>query len=162
MNSPGLKPGEQKAGIMPYRQIFYQIVFSTKYREPTIPEAFEKDLYQYIYGIMQNMRCKLYRINGMSDHIHIFSDLQPTVCLSDLVKNIKVASSGWMKEQGTFPDFTHWQNEYGAFTYNLKEKDTIIEYIKNQKEHHKRESSRDEYKRLLIENGIPFDEKYLI
>lgn len=38
----------------------------------------------------------------------------------------------------------------------------IINYVKNQKEHHKTESFLDEYKRLLTENGIEFDEKYLL
>jgi REP element-mobilizing transposase RayT len=98
----------------------------------------------------------------MPDHIHIFSDLHPSVCLADFVKSIKVSISLWMKETGKFPDFSAWQGGYGAFTYSIREKDMIIEYVKNQKEHHKKESFYDEYKRLLIENGIDFDEKYLL
>ena len=98
----------------------------------------------------------------MPDHIHIFSDLHPSVCLSDFIKNIKVASNLWMKDSGKFPLFKGWQESYGAFTYSIREKDMIIEYIKNQKEHHQKESFFDEYKRLLIENGIEFDEKYLL
>ena len=90
------------------------------------------------------------------------SDLHPTVCLSDYVKEIKVASSLWMKESSKFPEFDGWQDGYGAFTYSIREKDMIINYIKNQKEHHKTETFYDEYKRLLIENGITFDEKYLL
>jgi putative transposase len=73
-----------------------------------------------------------------------------------------VASSIWMKENGSFPEFKGWQDGYGAFTYSFKQKDTIINYIKNQKEHHKKENFYDEYKRLLIENGIEFEEKYLL
>jgi REP element-mobilizing transposase RayT len=145
-----------------YRQIFYQIVFSTKNREATISETHENDLYKYIWGIVNNQKCKLYRINSMPDHIHIFSDLHPSVSLSDYVKNIKVASSIWMKESGKFPSFSSWQGGYGAFTYSIREKDKIIEYVKNQKEHHKTEVFYDEYKRLLIDNGIEFDEKYLL
>lgn len=98
----------------------------------------------------------------MPDHIHIFSDLHPTICLSDYVKDIKVATSLWMKAHGGFPDFTAWQDGYGAFTYSIKEKDRLIEYIKNQKEHHKKETFYDEYKRFLIENEIEFNEKYLL
>lgn len=60
------------------------------------------------------------------------SDLHPTVCLSDYVKDIKVASSIWMKESGKFPAFEGWQDKYGAFTYSIKEKGIIINYIKNQ------------------------------
>ena len=67
-----------------------------------------------------------------------------------------------MKECGKFTKFSGWQDGYGAFTYSVKEKNVIINYIKNQKEHHKSESFYDEYKRLLIENGIEFDEKYLL
>jgi REP element-mobilizing transposase RayT len=145
-----------------YRQIFYQIVFGTKYRLPVIPESHSKELYQYISGIIKNKSCKLYRINGVEDHIHIFSDLHPTICLSDYVKDIKVASSLWMKANGNFPRFEAWQEGYGAFTYSIREKDMIINCIKNQKEHHKKEIFVDEFRRLLIENVIEFDEKYLL
>jgi len=67
-----------------------------------------------------------------------------------------------MKEGGKFPAFKGWQDTYGAFTYSVKEKEAIINYVKNQKEHHKHESFYDEFKRLLIENGIEFEEKYLL
>ncbi len=98
----------------------------------------------------------------MPDHVHIFSDLHSSTSLSDYVKNIKVASSIWMKESKLFPEFKGWQDGYGAFTYSIKEKDRVIEYIKNQKEHHKIENFFEEYKRLLCENGIEFEEKYLL
>jgi putative transposase len=147
---------------MSYRQIFYQIVFGTKHRQPTIPESHCNELCQYISGIIKKKNCHLYRINGIEDHLHIFSDLHPTVSLSDYIKDIKVASSTWMKADGNFPEFDAWQEAYGAFTYSIREKDMIINYIKNQKEHHKVETFYDEFKRLLEENGIEFDEKYLL
>jgi len=145
-----------------YRQIFYQVVFGTKNRKPSIVKEHDEELYKYISGIIKNKNCKLYRINGIEDHIHIMSDLHPSICLADYIKEIKVASSLWMKENGKFPAFDGWLDGYGAFTYSVREKDMIINYIKNQKEHHRSESFHDEYKRLLIENGIEFDEKYLL
>jgi putative transposase len=147
---------------MAYRQICYQIVFGTRNREATITEAFSKELYKYIWGVINKSKCQLYRINGMEDHIHILSDLHPTVCLSDYVKKIKVASSLWMKETKMFPKFSAWQEKYAAFTYSIRERGVISDYIKNQKAHHKRESFYDEFKRLLEENQIKFDEKYLL
>ena len=145
-----------------YRQIYYQIVFGTKYREATINTNNEEYLYKYIWGLIENKKCKLYRINGMPDHIHIFSDLHPSLCIADYVKDIKVATNIWMKESGKFPLFRGWQEGYGAFTYSIREKDMIINYIKNQKEHHRTETFYDEYKRLLVENGVEYDEKYFI
>ena len=147
---------------MAYRQIFYHIIFGTRNREATIAEGHCEELYKYIWGVIKNKNCKLYRINGIEDHIHIFSDLHPSISLADYIKDIKVASSIWMKECGKFPKFKGWQDKYGAFTYSIKEKDIIINYVKNQKEHHKHETFYDEFKRLLIENGIEFDEKYLL
>ncbi|MEO6719896.1 MAG: IS200/IS605 family transposase [Ferruginibacter sp.] len=145
-----------------YKQIFYQIFLAPKNRESTISSNYEHELFKYIHGILKNKLCKLYRINGMEDHVHILSDLHPTICLSDYIKDIKLASNEWMKDSGRFPKFKGWQEGYGAFTYSVKERDMIINYIKNQKEHHKTENLFDEFRRLLIENGIEFDEKYLL
>ena len=145
-----------------YKQIFYQIVFSTKNREATLIQEHEESLYKYIWGIIKERHCKLYRIGGMEDHLHIFSDLHPSICLADYIKDIKQGSGNWIKSSRLFPKFKGWQDGYGAFTYSIKEKQTIIDYIKDQKEHHKTETFYDEYKRLLMENEIEFDEKYLL
>ena len=77
-------------------------------------------------------------------------------------KNIKVASSIWLKESKLFPEFEGWQNGYGAFTYSIREKDILIENVKNQKVRHRRESSYEEYERLLKKNEVEFDERYLL
>ena len=145
-----------------YRQIYYHIVFGTKYRHPTITEEHCEELYKYISGVIENKKSRLYRINGVEDHIHILSDLHPSLSLADFVKDIKVSTSIWMKESGKFPTFIGWQEGYGAFTCSVRSRDRIINYIKNQKEHHKKKSFIDEYKNLLTEHEIEFDERYLL
>jgi REP element-mobilizing transposase RayT len=147
---------------MSYRQIYYHIIFATKFRNKTINETHCTELYKYITGIIRSKNCLLYQINGGEDHIHILSDLHPSISLANYIKDIKIASSIWLKNCGLFPKFEAWQEGYGAFTYSTNEKNSIIEYIKNQKEHHKKESSIDEFKRLLIEHNIAFDEKFLL
>jgi hypothetical protein len=84
-----------------------------------------------------------------------------TQCLADYVREVKVGSSLWIKEQGIFPDFDGWQDGYAAFTASWREKDDLIEYIKNQEEHHRRETPLEELRRVLHDAGIVFDEKYL-
>lgn len=147
---------------MSYTQIYYHIIFSTKYRKSVISIEHEEDLYKYIWGIIKNKKCTLYRINGMPDHLHIFTNLHPTIRLSDLVKDIKIASNLWMKQSGLFPNFEEWQEGYGAFTYSNKDKEMIINYIKNQKKHHLGEDFETEYRKILKENEIEFDEKYFL
>ena len=143
-----------------YRQILYHIVFRTKESEKTIPCEHREELYRYIWGIIKNKECVLFRINAMDEHVHILSDLHPSVALADYVKDIKVASAKWMKELGFFPDFRGWGIKYCALTYSYQDRDTISDYIKNQQEHHKKESFQDEIKRLFMEQGINLDEKW--
>jgi putative transposase len=145
-----------------YTQILYQIVFATKNRKPCLTPKNRPELFKYIYGILKNKNCHLYRINGVEDHIHILISLHPSTSLSSLVKDIKVGSSGFIADNNLFPDFTHWQEGYGAFTYSFNARDILIEYIKNQEEHHKKITFRDEFIAMLNEHNIRFDEKYLI
>jgi len=144
-----------------YTQLLYQIVFSTKNRKPVMLDNKQRDLYAYIYGLLKNKNSHVYRINGIEDHIHIVTHIHPTISIASLVKDIKLASSDWIKENNHFPDFTGWQDGYGAFTYAISAKDNLINYVINQKEHHKKETFKDEYIKLLKEHGIEFDEKYL-
>ena len=144
-----------------FTQILYQIVFSTKKRIKCLSPENQDLLYRYIWGIIKNHNCHLYRINGIEDHIHILTSIHPSVALADLVKDIKVASSKWIKSERIFPTFEAWQSGYGAFTYSIEDKDNLIEYIKNQKEHHRKLSFKEELMILLKEHNIDFKEKYL-
>ena len=145
-----------------FTQILYQIVFGTKYRQRTLTEGKRDDLYRYMTGVLQNQKCHVYRINGVEDHVHIVTHLHPTVALSDLVKNIKLSTTGLIKENRLFPSFNGWQEGYGAFTYSIKEKDGLIEYVKNQQEHHRVKTFKEELIGLLHEHGVEFDEKYVL
>lgn len=145
-----------------YTQILYQIVFSTKERQPVLNPENRPQLFKYIYGTLKNKNCHLYRINGVEDHLHIITSLHPSIALSSLVKDIKTGSSLHIKENHLFPGFTNWQEGYGAFTYSIDSLDNLIEYVKNQVEHHKKVTFKDEFIAMLKEHKIVFDEKYLI
>ena len=144
-----------------YTQIIYQIIFSPKDRKPVLTKEGRPRMYQYIWGILKNKKCHLYRIGGIEDHIHIVTHLHPSIALSGLIKDIKVASTEFIKKEKIFSNFDTWQKGYSAFTYSFNAKEDLIEYVKNQEEHHKKESSRDELLRLIKEHEIDFDEKYL-
>ena len=145
-----------------YTQILYQIVFSTKNREMTLIESGQEKIYMYIWGVIKNKNCHLYRIGGMEDHLHIITHVHPTVAVAYLIKDIKLAASHYIKAENIFPQFNGWQDGYGAFTYAIAAKDNSIEYVINQKVHHKKVSFKDEYISLLDEHGIEFNEKYLL
>jgi len=145
-----------------FTQIIYQIVFSTKHRTHALKGTEERiALYKYIYGILKNNKCMLYQINGVENHLHIATHLHPEVSLSTLVKTIKVSTSHWIKQQNLFPDFAGWAQGYGAFTYTIKEKSALIRYIEKQENHHRIITFEKEFRELLREHGIDYEERFL-
>ena len=147
---------------MAYTKLIYHIVFRPKDNAPVIDEAHERDLYMYILGFCRNHQCVLYRIGGMPDHIHLCVGLHPTIAVAGFVHDIKIATSNFMRSRrDLFPMFNGWESSYGAFTYSEADKDRVVEYIKTQKEHHRRVSTREEMRDILKEFGIEYDERYI-
>ena len=144
---------------MSYVQLIYHIVIRTKASQPTLPLEHSEQLYRYIWGIIKNKNSVLYRVNGMENHIHILLSLHPTIALSDFMRELKATTSKLLKRTAGFEQFTAWGKGYAALTYSLKDKDMIINYIKNQREHHKTVSFREEYEAFLKEMGLALDER---
>ena len=143
-----------------YKQIIYQVIFHTKDAKDSLNLDNSEELYAYIAGIIKNKNCFLYQINGTEDHLHFLSDLHPTVALADFLRDIKTASSKWLKNHPGFPKFKGWADGYGAFTYAFRDKEMVSNYIKKQREHHKSENFMEEYRRLLKEHGVEIDERF--
>ena len=143
-----------------YRQILYHLVFRTKESRKTLDHEYSRELYAYLMGIIKSKNCFLYRINGIENHLHILCDLHPSIALADYMRDIKTSSSIWLKQSGKFPEFEGWADGYAALTYAWKDKDMIVNYIKNQQKHHKKESFKDELRRLLKKQGIEINESY--
>ena len=139
---------------MSHSSLLYHIVFRTKYSEPTIKESNEKKLYAYILGIINNKRGNLFAIGGKPDHIHIFVSIPPNISISEFMKVLKTESSKWVKDSGYFPRFLGWGSGYAVFSCSNNEKDNIINYIRNQKEHHKKILFKEELEQFFRENGI--------
>jgi putative transposase len=146
-----------------YTQILYQLVFGSKDYTPFLSSRNQEILFAYIAGVLKNKSCHSYIVGGACNHIHIVAHLHPTICLAYLIKDIKEASHAMIcREESIFQNFPGWQVGYGAFTYHITIKESLIEYVKNQAEHHKAISYKDELIMLLDENNIDFTEKYLL
>ncbi|MFH0822534.1 MAG: IS200/IS605 family transposase [Pseudomonadota bacterium] len=137
-----------------YTQIYYHIVFSTKNREPVLMSGARETLFRYIWSVVSRNNGRLYRINGTTDHLHVLTNLHPTVSLSVFVKEIKATSSYWIHKTNLFPEFSNWQPGYGAFTHSIRDLDRLVEYIKRQEEHHRVLSFAEEFDALLVESGL--------
>src|SRR2546428_11072619 len=144
-----------------FSQIYIQTVFAVSERQSLIKPEFKKDLYKYITGIVRNQGQKLISINGMPDHVHILIGLRPAMALADLVREVKADSTNFINGNKWVHGRFSWQEGYGAFSYGHSQLDTIIRYIQNQEQHHRRRSFKDEYLAWLKKFEIPFEEKYI-
>ena len=112
-------------------------------------------------GIFKNKDSTALKINSVPDHIHILCSIKPDKSISDFVRDIKANSSRFINEKKWFVGKFHWQTGYGAFSYSRSQIDNVRKYIQNQKEHHKKNSFREEYAKLLESFKIEYDEKYI-
>jgi putative transposase len=144
-----------------YTKLFIHTVFTVRGRENLISPRWKEDLYKYISGIVTHNDQKLMIINGMPDHIHLLLGIKPTIALSDLIRDIKANSSRFVNEQKWINGRFEWQHGFGAFTCNPAELEPIINYIKNQEEHHRMKRFREEYVDMLNHNKIEYKNEYL-
>jgi putative transposase len=144
-----------------FSQIYIQIVFAVKGRQNLIQASFEEELYKYISGIVSHKKQKSLAVNGMPDHVHILVGLKPSMCIADLVRDVKNNSTNFINDRKLLPQKFNWQEGYGAFSYSASNYGKVIDYIKNQKQHHENKTFREEYFSFLQKFRVPFEKKYL-
>lgn len=144
-----------------FTQIYLHIVFSVAYRNALISDKFKDDLYKYISGGIKNQGHHVIAIGGTADHIHILIRYNVTQNLPQLIQSLKVQSTKWINENKLSRFRFAWQNGYGAFSYSQSQVDVVTNYILNQKEHHKKVSFIEEYRKLLDLYHIDFNSNYI-
>ena len=144
-----------------FTNLLYHVIFSTKDRRPLIKLEYQPRLYEYISGIIRGTGGISLGINGTDDHVHVLAKLRPDRALSDVLRDLKANTTGWMHD--VFPrlaDF-YWQRGYAAFTMSQSNLKQVQQYVASQKEHHLKVSFRGEFIEFLKANGIEYDERYI-
>jgi putative transposase len=135
--------------------------FSTKERAPLIKPELELRLWPYIGGIARENRIKALAIGGTTDHVHMLLSLPATMSFAKAIQLIKGGSSKWIHD--TFVKYKKfaWQEGYGAFSVSVSQVDRTIDYINNQKDHHRKRTFEEEFIELLDKHGINYDRRYV-
>jgi REP element-mobilizing transposase RayT len=144
-----------------FTQIHIQTVFTVQNKDCVIRDTWKEELFKYITGIIQNNGHKMLAINAMPDHVHLFFGMRPTQSLSDLMRDLKSDSSKWINEKKIIRANFSWQEGYGGFSYSKSHVNNVIDYIKNQQEHHRKKTFIEEYFDFLNKFDIPYDERYV-
>lgn len=144
-----------------YTQMNVHAVFSVKGRGNFIVENWRDELHRYIAGTLRETKNYSLAVGGYQDHVHIFFELNPAIAVSDILKNVKSKSSKWINTKDFVAGKFEWQSGYGAFTYSRSQRNNVIKYIMNQKEHHRKRSFKNEYLELLRKNEIKYEDAWL-
>jgi putative transposase len=152
--------------------VYLHAVFSTKQRRPFLRDlGLRSSLHGYLGAISKKLECAPLRIGGVEDHVHILARLSRTITQADWIKELKRASSLWVKEQPLAPpspdgptapqsEFS-WQAGYACFSVSVSNLEIVTSYIENQEEHHRKISFQDELRILLKKHGETWDEQYV-
>ncbi len=144
-----------------FTALFYHIVFSTKNRVEYIKPEIEARVWAYIGGIARKHGLTALQVGGMRDHVHVLVLAGPTFAPSEIAKSLKGDSSKWIHEEFPLLRGFAWQDGYGAFTVSKSNVETVIDYIRNQHEHHRKKTFQEEYLEFLNRHEIEYDERYV-
>lgn len=144
-----------------YSQISIHIVFATLGRENCITKEWRDSLHKYISGIITENGAKSLAVGGWKDHVHVFAGIPVTTSIADFVRIVKASSSKWINEQRFLKHKFQWQSGYGAFSYSKSQRDQVIKYITSQEKHHKSQTFKEEYTKMLSDFEVEYEPKYL-
>jgi len=144
-----------------FTQIHIHAVFAVQNRISLINQSWQDRLYKYIIAIIQKHGHKVLSIGGMPDHIHILFGFRPTQALSELIQEVKRDSSEWINKEKLVRGRFSWQEGYGAFSYSKSHISKVANYIETQEKHHKKRSFLEEYKKILQDFDLEYDERYI-
>jgi len=141
--------------------ILIHLIFSTKNRERYLTPGIEAELYPYMASIFKALKSPALIINGTSDHLHTLFSLSRLMTIADVVEEVKTESSKSIKRKGIEFRNLHWQSGYGAFSIGQSQVPAVKRYIGRQKQHHRRVTFQDEYRKFLKAYDVEYDERYV-
>jgi REP element-mobilizing transposase RayT len=144
-----------------YTQLYIQLVFAVKHREAVLSQNIRPRVFEYLSGILTDLKHKTIIVNGFANHVHVFYGMNPNVSVSSTIYELKRGSSLFINQNRLCLGKFFWQEGYGGFSYSRSDIQAVYEYIKNQEMHHKKKTFREEYLELLKSLEINYDLKYL-
>jgi len=144
-----------------YTELYIHLIIAVKFRNALITDDYREVLHKYITGGVQDEGHKMLAINSVEDHLHFFIGMNVEKTISDLMRDIKKESTKFINKNFMVDSKFQWQVGYGAFSYSKNQIDSVVKYILNQREYHKKVKFRDEFIQTLKNYEVEYEEKYL-
>jgi REP element-mobilizing transposase RayT len=131
-----------------YSAVWIHAVWTTKNRVPLIHSNYMVEFCTFIRKNTREKGMMVDMVNGVEDHLHCLFRMRPSQSISNIMQQIKGGSSYWINDRNYLNVQFNWQQGYGALSVSPRDVERIREYIKNQKEHHKKWKLEDELERF--------------
>ena len=141
-----------------YNKIWIHAIWATKERQPFITNKAEKQIHDLLRNELREIGCPVRIINGMSDHVHLLFLMSPQKSIAEIIKQVKGSSSHSINEQNLIPEKFSWQTGYAAYSVSESQLEKVFLYIRNQKNHHKKQTFLKEYEEFIALHGLERDE----
>ena len=140
---------------MSYIKILVHCVWGTKRREPVLTKEIRSLLIDHIKENAKIKNIFIDTINGYTEHLHAIVSLNARQNISEVMQLIKGESAFWINNKTTLlsPKF-EWADEYFAVSISESQLDKVRAYIKNQEEHHKKQTFQQEYDEFITKYGF--------
>lgn len=142
---------------MSYIKITVHAVWSTKRREPLLIQDKRNLLFHHIKENARTKGIYIDTINGYLDHVHCLISLGSEQTIAKVIQLIKGESSFWANKENLFDYKLQWSDDYFVASVSESSLNKVRDYIKNQEEHHKKVSFKEEYEKFLSSFGIQYN-----
>jgi putative transposase len=142
-------------------KVYLHLIFHVKTTSVRMCDGDLEHIYAYIGKVLNDIGCKTIWVDGVDDHVHILLLLSKDITISQMVADVKRHTSRWIKTLAPQYAGFEWQGGYAVFSVSQSVVDDTLKYIKNQKEHHKKVSFADEYRRFLELYQVEYSEDYV-
>lgn len=134
---------------MSYWRLFYHIVWATKNRESLILDQNAQALYSCVASKAKALGAIVHAVGGMEDHVHLVASVPPNIALSEFTRQVKGNSSHFANHELELPGTFKWQPEFGVMSFDSRQLNKVVQYVKRQKEHHSSQTTVPALERIL-------------
>ncbi len=122
-----------------YSEINLHFTWHVKESLPTITGVIEPRLHKYLeHYALQTKGVFVHEVGGIETHVHIAVSIPPTLLISEWIGKLKGASSHYVNHELVNRKLLDWQSGYGVVSFGTKDLEWVINYIRDQKEHHRK------------------------
>ncbi|MFP4548968.1 MAG: IS200/IS605 family transposase [Fidelibacterota bacterium] len=140
-----------------HTKIWIHLIWGTKNHERIMFSEQAKEIHSHLLSKSKELEIPFEILRIQPEHVHSLINLPSNKLLSEFIQTIKGETSSWVNKQKLLNTKFSWQRGFGAFSVSASQFDIVKNYIKNQEDHHRRKTFKEEYDEWRERYGILYE-----